>query len=249
MDILYIINKTKSYCDNWELRWSLRSLEQYGKGIDRVFIAGELPEFLNEENVILVPFKQDVVKNSYEKRIQLDKTIKYVIDNYNISDDFIVSMDDHYLIKEVDFNNYPYYVRETKENGIYLCETEKECVGDYHSFVVNTCNLLKKHNLPIFNFIVHKNFKMNRHIYNECWDKFKEIENTGIETFALCLNYQYNKNPFGFVVTKDHKLYNKTYEELCNLDTDIFSSYDMVDYCTMFKSMMQLYPNKSKYEL
>lgn len=44
MDILYIVGKGRSLCDNKELRYSLRSLAKYGKNIDRIFVAGYCPE-------------------------------------------------------------------------------------------------------------------------------------------------------------------------------------------------------------
>lgn len=247
MDIVYIVNKNKSYCDNYELRWSLRSLEKYAKGIDKVFIVGELPDFLNEETLILVPLKQNKVSTIFEKRIEIDKCIKYVLDNYDVSEDFLVSFDDHYLLKEVDYNNYPYFVRKTSKLGIFLPSEERD-KAEYNNFLVKTRNLLIDNGLPVYNFILHKNIKLNKSIYNECWEKFSEIQNIGIETFALCLNYQYAKNPFNFEEIKDYKLHDVTTNDILSLDIDSFSSYDMVNYCIMFSAMQELYPDKSKYE-
>ena len=48
MDLIYIINKKLSKCDNFELRWSLRSIEQFAKGIDNIYIIGDVPEFVAE---------------------------------------------------------------------------------------------------------------------------------------------------------------------------------------------------------
>ena len=248
MDLLYIINKNKSFCDNWELRFSLRSLEKFAKGIDKIYVAGVCPDFLNPKEVIIVEYKQDETHNKYEDHIQIDKTIKYVLDNYDISEDFLISMDDHYLLKEVDFNNYPYYVRDIKESGIYLYNT-KNGKGGYHDFIVDTNDFLKKNNLSTYGFTLHKNMKLNRSIYLEYYNKFPEVKTQGLESFAACLNYQYSKQPFEFKIVEDCKLSNKTYQDLITLDYESFSSYDMVDYCCMFKAMQQLYPNKSKYEL
>lgn len=54
MDIIYSIGSGSTW-DNNELRYSLRSLDMYGKSYDRVFVVGNIPEFLSDE-VIKVPY-------------------------------------------------------------------------------------------------------------------------------------------------------------------------------------------------
>lgn len=245
MDLIYLVNKNKSYCNEYELRWSLRSIEKYAKGVDRIFVAGVLPDFLNPDEVILVPVEQKEVHNHHEKHIQLDNTLKYVLDNYDISDEFLLSMDDHYLLKEVDYNNYQNGVKHYK----YLWDYFNDDANPYHNFIAHTARLLKNLNLPINAFILHKNFKLNKNIIYELWEKYPELHTIGVETWAFSLNYQYSKNPFEFKVEEDCKLVNVDYDYIINLDRDWFSSFDMTDYCKMFKAMNKLYPNKSKYEL
>ena len=48
IDVLYIVG-TGSHWNNYELRYSLRTLEKYGKNIGRVFVSGFNPVFLSNE--------------------------------------------------------------------------------------------------------------------------------------------------------------------------------------------------------
>ena len=48
MDMLYILGNGSKH-DNQELRWSLRSLEKYGRNVGSIAIVGEPPEWLSPE--------------------------------------------------------------------------------------------------------------------------------------------------------------------------------------------------------
>ena len=136
MDILYITKQGRSQCNDMELKWSLRSIEKYGHGIDRIFVVGWCPDWLSDE-VVKIPYETNVdtsdPTNMRLKALDIAKKVLYVIDNTDIGDDFLVSMDDHFYVRGVDFNEYPIYAK--KGNGIYLPEGSRG--GAYVEFLCN----------------------------------------------------------------------------------------------------------------
>ena len=50
-DVVYPIGQGSSWKNN-ELRFSLRSIEKYGINVGKLFIVGELPDFLLGEDII-----------------------------------------------------------------------------------------------------------------------------------------------------------------------------------------------------
>lgn len=249
MDLLYVVNKRFSYCGEHELRWSLRSIEKFGKGIENIFIVGDIPEFIND-NVVKIPHKDkfENPKNKIEVHANITDHILYAINSNNISSDFVVSMDDHYILKDVDYNDYPFYVKDADYgSGISNLPEEIEDGSDYIESLVHTSKILIKYGLPTKNFILHRNFKCNKDIWNECSEKFSEFT-SGVEPFAFTLNYQYSKNPFEFVKDKDVKLTCRNFETKDYSSIKFLSSYDLVEYCRLFDFLESLYKNKSSYE-
>lgn len=119
MDTLYIDKQSSE-----ELKYSLRSIEKFGKGLDRLIICSSKPiSWLNNENdrlsTIIVP---DVTKNRDKNilncMLECSKRIK------DLSDDFIYQSDDHLYIKETDFRKRHHYIKGTlpdkdNENDIW----------------------------------------------------------------------------------------------------------------------------------
>mgnify|MGYP003299670978 CR=1 FL=1 len=67
MDILYLVGNN-STSDFEDLKLSLRSLETYGRDVDRVFMCGFIPDFISD-NVIKIPFEMNptVLKEQVEE--------------------------------------------------------------------------------------------------------------------------------------------------------------------------------------
>lgn len=88
---------------NIELRFSLRSIEKYGKNIDRVFIVGNKPDFLQNVEYIWVEDKYQWWRNAFEKTKAAIKG--------GISKDFLLMNDDFFMLGNFDVAKYPYYHR------------------------------------------------------------------------------------------------------------------------------------------
>ena len=155
MDILYIIGRGSKH-DNMELRMSLRSISRYGKGIDRVIVAGYPCDWLSHE-VIKVPIEDKYCR----KHLNIMHCIKQIIELGLLYGEFLYSSDDHFYTKPTDFNNYPYYSK-----GVDL---KKRAIKGtrhygYHMSLVETRALLEKHHLPVVNYEQHCNTHMHTQV-------------------------------------------------------------------------------------
>lgn len=256
MDILYIVGKGLSECDNKELRYSLRSIDKYGRGIGRVFVAGYCPEWLSDK-VIKVPFTQpydmsqkfpDFMERLACKHANIIATVLYVIDNTNIGDEFLVSMDDHFYIRNVDFENYPYYIKGD-EGFRELPLTGKT---EYAKYMASTRKFLEEHKLSRYYLVPHRNMHCSRKIFAECRETIDEAikSKTPIEYLCYVLNYQYTKYGFELTPVKDVKIKNGFDWYKINPDyTEVFSTIDYTPNSRLDALVGALYKDKSKYEV
>ena len=81
------------------------------------------------------------------------EAILHTIDNTNIGDDFLVSMDDHFYIREVDFNNYPIYAKIV--GGDTQLAVNKRPPTKYGRFILKTKEFLQNLGLPTYYFTLH----------------------------------------------------------------------------------------------
>lgn len=250
MDILYLIGENCSKCNYNELRYSLRSIEKYGKNVGRVYVAGYCPDWLSD-NVYKVsleePYKHPA--NIVEKHLNMLYTIMHVVDNTDISDDFLVSMDDHFYIKQVDFDNYPIYAKIVAKD-VQLA-SKKNPPNKYGDFILGTKALLQKFNLPTYFLTLHRNMHVYRDTVNQCRHLLNLVLDKKLkcEPIAFMLNYRYKQNPFKFVPIKDIKI--RKAEQWLRVNsqiTEVFSTYDFETNSELDTLIGNLFPNKSKYE-
>ena len=266
MDILYIVGNF-SKCDDWEFRFSLRSIDKYGKNIGRVFVCGYCPDWLSD-NIIKIPYENQPYITDGDKARNIYKQIIYAVENSDVgindNGNFLISMDDHYILNEVDFGNtYPHYVkdyvkRQCRFNLPLTFESGKQS-PNYQKFLCDTARFLAKKGLTRFNFAPHRNIRVNRGV-------IKELQNNGInnEIFkykknvegpSLISNYEYSiKNKevdyyFPIEIVKDFKTNN--IEKIRKYIKDggtFFSTGDFLIGSDVFNILYNLFPEKSKYE-
>lgn len=254
MDILYIIGKGCSQCDDQELRYSLRSIDKFGKGVGRVFVAGHCPEWLSS-NVVKVPFLQpysnlqdieDFMDRLACKHINIIETVLYAVDNTDINDEFLVSMDDHFYVRNVDFDNYPFYLKG-KENR----ELPKSSSSEYGKFMVKTREFLESKGLSIYYLVPHRNMHCSRKIINECRETLEEIIQNKIPVECLCylLNYWHTKYNIPLTPTSDVKVKSgHDWVRTNSMFTEVFSTGDFKRMSHLNYLVSTLYKEKSKYE-
>lgn len=256
MDILYIIGENCSKCNYNELRYSLRSIEKYGKNIGRVFVAGYCPDFLSDE-VIKIPVEQPYKYNPNENDLILTEkhcnmlyTILYVIDNSDISEEFLVSMDDHIYIRDVDFDNYPFYV---KKYGVKNeLPKEKKNQSAYKNFLAKTREICKEQGLSLAYSCLHRNMHYSKSIIVECREFLNKVisEKISLEHNAYLINYRFTKKGnFKFTPVNDVKIVGGGDWWRVNPEkTECFSTYDFEPGIGLDCLISGIFNEKSKYE-
>lgn len=199
MDILYIIGGGSIH-NNIELRMSLRSISKYGSNIDKVIVAGQPPRWLSDDVV-----KVEIPDRFYYKHQNILNCIEQVIDMGLVNGDFLYSSDDHFYVKEVDFDNYPVYLK----GELRYTVNKTDPFYQYHKSLYDTRRLCVKHGFPAMNYSQH----CNTHMHSEV---FKDIRNIihesytlpyGVEPTSIIMNvWQTYKNPPKVVPREDVKI-------------------------------------------
>ena len=154
MDVLYYVGGG-SMRHNIELRFSLRSLEKYGKNINRVFVVGNKPDFLQNVEYIWVDDKYQWWRNAFEKTKAAIKG--------GISKDFLLMNDDFFMLASFDATKYPYYNRgEMPTDGT-----------EYQKVIANTRKILEREGKSTYHYGVHCPIRINGEKYLELEKYFK----------------------------------------------------------------------------
>ena len=249
MDILYIIGEGCSKCNYNELKYSLRSIEQYGKNVGKVYVAGYCPSWLSDE-VTKLPFTQpyDAGSDMAKKAANILATILYAIDNSNISDEFLVSMDDHFYIRNVDFDNYPFYAKRYGDNN----KLPVNGGTGYKKFLVDTREYLNGQGLSKYYLCPHRNMHCSKTIIREIRSSLNQIVSNAlpVESFCYMLNYRYTvKKDFEIVAVDDVKLQGGCdWYQVNPEQTEVFSTVDFEPGIGLDCLISGLYSKKSKYE-
>lgn len=157
-DILYIVGSGSKF-DNIELRWSLRSVEKYGRNVGRIVVAGVIPDFLSDE-VVKVPVEQRswlYAKNNMANVVA-------AIERGAVDGDFLLSADDHFYMRETDFDAFPVY-----HCGALPFHVEPECRNkEYFMGLVFSRWLLGMCGMPTYNTSCHNNIPVSADSIREC---------------------------------------------------------------------------------
>lgn len=163
MDVVYI--NTKSMWKDNELRYSLRSVEKYLKGVRNVYVIGYKPLFLSDK-AIHIPC-EDIYNN---KARNIMTKVLLAANTKEVSKDFMLLNDDYFFLKETDAKSYPYYWKCDLSKTIEIQKNE------YQQHVIPTFKALIDKRLPTKNFDTHKpiiyNKKMFKEVVNQyLWDR------------------------------------------------------------------------------
>ena len=253
MDILYVVG-TGSKWQNNELRYSLRSIDRFGRNVGRVYIATEhLPFFINPEKVVHYPIR-DLGKI---KHLNIMDKIEGVMQHTDIGDDFLLSSDDHFYIRETDFDDYPLYYKGEIEN--------RRDDSEYWRSLRDTKHLLQINGLSVFATNPHCNTHFNRPLYERykwliaegkrlayCAEVMKEGKQLryGAEVNCLMGNLMIATGvepvQYDDIKIKSFKNREDLLRQLC--DTHCFSIYDSALNCGIKEYLREMFPNKSRWE-
>ncbi len=158
-DIVYIHGKYSEWRDQ-EIKYSLRSLEKYGRNYNNVYLIGEPSHYVDNSVIKFYHYEESPFDNK-EKRI-MDK-ILYACSIDEISNPFVMFNDDFFLVKPINFSELEYYYQYDLEEKIKRRKTD-----DYYKRAMkNTKEALENRGLPTKHFDIH---------YPILYDKTKFIE-------------------------------------------------------------------------
>ena len=240
MNVLYVVGTGSKWGDN-ELRYSLRSICKNAYGLNNVYIVGNVPPFVSPAvNALRCDDKCDIpAKNILAKIRAAVKTFA------DLGEEFLVSSDDHFYIKPVDFDAYPIHKR-----GNLPVERQG---GSYKNMLADTRRLLKALRLPATDYCQHANSLVNRTVFrmlDAAWDLAETME-YGVEPLCVVQNAMAEWAGYQSVERKDCKVGDvKTRAELLEAigDRDCFSIYDSaVEVVEPY--LQEMFPEKCRFEL
>lgn len=180
MDIVYVIGADSKY-DNLELRMSLRSIEKFGSNIGKVVVVGKPPLWLSD-NVVKIPVKDKYVYKHSNILMCIEKVVELGI----VNGDFLYSSDDHFYCRDVDFNNYPYYLKGPLRKEV----NELDPFYSYHKSLCDTRMLCEKYGFPTINYSQHCNTHMHSEVIKDIRIILRESYGLpfGVEPTSIIMN-------------------------------------------------------------
>jgi hypothetical protein len=155
-----------------ELRYCLRSLEKFGRGIRRVVIIGQRPKWLSDAAVhIFCPY----FDGPKDARIAF-KTL-WAFQHTDISDEILFANDDYVFMAPFDVRLVPPYQRGTLLDAANRHDGNP---SDYHQILKATHDLLTFAKLPADFYDIHVPIRYVREKFialRPWWDKAKAAKN------------------------------------------------------------------------
>lgn len=154
MDIVYALG-LGSHFNDFEIRFSLRSIEKNLTGFNQVWIVGECPTWAQNVNHIPFPDKSGV-PSDYNIMKKITKACEEAV----ISENFLFINDDHFIMKPLQAPEFPYFYDQTLEKYLLMR------AGDtYVIRAKNTLKYLKANNLPTKHFDIHYPIIYNKSLF------------------------------------------------------------------------------------
>lgn len=245
MDILYILGGG-SKRDNIELRWSLRSIEKFGANIGRIAVAGVIPDWVSDE-VIRIPVEQKsplYAKNNFHNVME-------AVRSGELDDKFLLSADDHFYVKPVDFDDFPLFVAGFLPDRMDYMPNNEYFFGLYYSR-----KLLERAGLPFYNCSLHNNIPVDSTSFEHQDDLLWYCDNPThrMNPWAIFGNLYLSVNPEAKICVRDDIKINEPMPSrkaitnrigkahMFSIGDAAFSGGALEDY------MNELFPAKSRYE-
>jgi hypothetical protein len=183
------------YCKQpaiWEeINYSVMSIRKFFKGDYKIFIYGDDPRI---KGTHIIP-TQRVVSMKYAKTVDINSKILKMANNPDINEDFVYLYDDIILLKpctEEDFKPTR-AIDYVKKPGQYFGPNPKPSQTWIEQFV-KTMTILKREDLPTWNYETHLPRWYNKNEINQIFSKYKLSENSLL--FASLYFNNFNIAPF-----------------------------------------------------
>lgn len=232
IDLVYVIG-IGSPSGNLELKYSIASVEKFGKGVRNIYVIGEDPGFRG--NFIHIP-DMDRGRN---KQHNIMLKILIACEHPDISDPFCFMNDDFILTKNVDLSVIPYYYN----TNITRMWKSKRKPGHYKTALINTLIALSEKDLPLKHFDIHIPILYYKENFVEAMGRYNWNERDGYVIKSLYCN-TIGVDPVLSIDPKVVPAYSES-EEIASYIKDWFMfSFDDISFTEGMKSFLQsLFPN------
>lgn len=153
MKVLYVLGGGSKH-DDAELKWSLRSLVRHARNFEPVLV-GKIPAFVNRSRVECHDW-EDPLRS---KHGNIMAHILRAIDEKAVEGEFLYSSDDHFFVKDVDFDAYPVWIRpgQLQKEADY----GERPIGKYQRSIIDTRTILEEFGYTYLVFHGHYNTHMH----------------------------------------------------------------------------------------
>lgn len=234
-DILIPLGKSKiNYLD---LRYVLRGIEKHVMNYDEIFIVGQKPDWI--QGVVHLPFEDD--PNPQWKERNIFRKIEHACKDKRLSDNFFMFNDDHFIIEDIDAENYPFYYKGTCYQSMVANQSF------YRATMNHTRKLLERRGFEDINADTHTPIIYNKHEFLTTFEPehWETKYGYGIKSIYCA----FNKKPMTYM--EDCKLGKRyTKKQVSDLvkDRHVFSCTDAPMKYGLGEWLEEKFPQKSSYE-
>jgi hypothetical protein len=185
MDVVVPLANMSKRQEDWEIRYSLRSLSQQ-PWVDDVYIVGYCPEFLPGVNHIPCddPFKMAKDANMIRKVLTALE--------HGVSQQFLITSDDQYIMRPIDPSLLGPYLEDEVKRDALLDKTGGS--SRWSRRVQRTVSFAEKHGKPGYVFEAHMPYVADRDLYREVFDSIPWQQGIGFTTHVY-LNWTVTEEP------------------------------------------------------
>jgi len=174
VDVVYTVGQSSKHGDDWELRHSLRSLEQQDC-IGKIYIIGHKPSWAKE--VIHIPCADPFPDKMKDANIIYK--ILLACGREELSENFVVNSDDHYILRPVTISDLE---PELEFPSSLLSSHLKAAVSYWHQRLLNTIEYCARKGRPQYVFQGHKPYLVNKNTYKKIMTPLPWAQGIGLLT-------------------------------------------------------------------
>lgn len=170
-------------------------------------MVGYVPEWLNDE-VVKLPIEDKF----NQKHQNIMANIFYAIEKGAVKGEFMYSSDDHFTVKPIDLDAYPYFYKRARIRSILELSQERAGINNYRRSLAGTRLVLETEGYGAVEYCGHVNTHMRTEEYAEVRRICEKYHNNdfGFEPTCMFMNVRMRRDAKSFrtepVYRKDSKI-------------------------------------------
>lgn len=202
IDVVYVLGSGSAWNNN-EIRYSLRSIERNGIGVGKIFIVGELPNFLSK-GIIHIKAEDIFNPNQNADGNIATKVLAACADD-RLSDDFLFINDDHLILKPINLADVPAF----HKGDMNTFPESTWTLNFWRGRLKRTMEILNEKGLTAYHFDCHTPILFNKKKFPKIMSSFTYKEGIGLTMKSLYGNSVYSNS--GVLLTTEKKTVFKYY--------------------------------------